>query len=195
MKTHSQGAKNGPRWFVGLMAGLVAIGNVVASPPLANESVAIPKILATTATDTGQKLQAAETSPVANDLASANQQISQFDAANEFCTGAINSSPNTPDKIAGNNNGVTAAVAMSNDKADFNSGSDTAYVAPSATTNPVPIDTSPTATVGRSASANTAQVINTEGGVCSGATLVVNAAADFSVEWTDLGAQATACNA
>jgi hypothetical protein len=88
-----------------------------------------------------------------------------------------------------------AAVAMSNDKADFNSGSDTAYVAPSATTNPVPIDTSPTATVGRSASANTAQVINTEGGVCSGATLVVNAAADFSVEWTDLGAQATACNA
>lgn len=178
MNANVHSARNGPRrMFVTAIAiaGMIAGLAVSASAPPVNEQVAVPKAGLVVKNDSGQKI-GQNTSPGATLVASANQLA----------------------KLANANNGVTtvAAVINSTQGFAFNTGaSDSTFVATAVTTNMEPIDTSPSATVGRSASANTAQVINTEGGVCSGATLVVNAAADFSVEWTDLGAQATACNA
>lgn len=202
MNANAHSARNGPRrWFTTAIAiaGMIAgLASATGSPPLVNESVAVPKVglLVNNKDSSGQKIQA-NTSPGANS-ASANQgndANGQFDAANEFCTGAINSSPHTLAKLANApNNGANNAVINSTQGFAFNTGaSDSTFVATAVTTNMERIDTSPTAAVGRFIAAIDYARMNSEGGVCSGAVLATNAAADFSVEWTDLGYQATAC--
>ena len=170
MNASMHSARNGPRWFITAIAIAGLVASATASPPLAEESVAIPKAGLVVKNDSGQKLQAANNdSPGTAYAVSANQQVSQFDVAN-YAVGGVISYANPLAKIASDNNGVTDVVAVIYSLPGSSGTSDIDHPVANAVTS---LNTSPPpAAVGRLALANIA-CVNSEGGVGYGTTLVV----------------------